>query len=545
MVSLASVLFLFRLGTADWRGDFDTHQAQIIQEIRAGHGWVLPLRNGRHLPDKAPLFSWLGAASATWRSTSGDRLDARVPSAVLGVVCVCAVYAFADALAGAEVATWAALILITTPQFVISARDSRVDMVFCTFLTLALMLVWRAYDGGGGRRTALLAGICLGLATLSKGPLAIVLTVLVFGATALLVPRLDGGRALLTLPAVTAAVVPPALWYLAATVQQGRAFLRLQLFDENLGRLTGNLGQWPLAYYVLPLFALGLPWSAALPGAVAGESAVPLRARRFLWIWVSVMFAFFSVALGKRQVYILPVRPALAILLAGWLVPVLQRLRTLPRPGTTPRAAHVAVAALVVVGLAGALALRAGIGGVAASPQAWSYWWRLYLQAHLWSAVVLLAGVGIGIDLMMRWTCERRIELAAYALAATLALGWTIGLSADAMVRGAAVSFEPLAQRVAAEVERTEPLAFLDVDDETAICLLYYLRRHVPVTQSVDGPGPCTPPGPGAYLIGEQRWDERNCAADARWHLLGRGGPEITSHRAQRLVLARFGESRH
>ena len=50
--------------------------------------------------------------------------------------------------------SWAALILITTPQFIISARDSRVDMVFCAFLTLGLMLAWRVYDGAGGRRTA-------------------------------------------------------------------------------------------------------------------------------------------------------------------------------------------------------------------------------------------------------------------------------------------------------------------------------------------------------------------------------------------------------
>jgi len=42
-------------------------------------------------------------------------------------------------------------------------------------------------------------------------------------------------------------------------------------------------------------------------------------------------------------------------------------------------------------------------------------------------------------------------------------------------------------------------------------------------------------------LIAESRWDERDCIADHHWHALARGGPEISSHRAQRLVLARFG----
>ena len=115
--------------------------------------------------------------------------------------------------------------------------------------------------------------------------------------------------------------------------------------------------------------------------------------------------------------------------------------------------------------------------------------------------------------------------------------------SSDAMVRGEALSFRPLAQRVTAEVGPTEPLAFLDVDDETAICLLYHLRRHVPVVQSLEGQGRARLPARGAYLVAESRWDERDCAADRRWHAIARGGPEISSHRAQRLVLARFGDA--
>jgi hypothetical protein len=110
-------------------------------------------------------------------------------------------------------------------------------------------------------------------------------------------------------------------------------------------------------------------------------------------------------------------------------------------------------------------------------------------------------------------------------------------------VRGEALSFRPLAARVSADVGQAEPLAFLDVDDELAICFLSHLRRRVPVVQSGDGQGSCTPPAPGAYLITERWWDARACASDPRWHLIARGGPEITSHRAQRLVFARYAEA--
>lgn len=541
VISLGLVVFLFRLGVADWRGDFDTHQAQIMQEIIGGHGWVLPLRNGRHLPDKPPLFSWLGVLSATLRHSNVDALDARLPSALLATLCVVVVYGFAHSLAGKSVALWAALMLITTPQFVIAARDSRVDMIFCCFLTLGLMIAWRVYEGVGGRGTALLAGLCFGLAALSKGPLALVLGVLVFGVTALVAPPQPGWRALLAPPTLLASVVLPALWYVAAAVEQGLAFLRLHLFAENVSRMTGGQGRWPVWYYIEPLLTLGLPWTLALPGAVSGESALPPRPRRFLWVWVIVMFVFFSLAFGKRRVYLLPIRPALVILLAGWLAPQLDRLRSLRRTVRIPRVVHVVIGGCVIAGLVSVMALRMGMGGVGASAQQWSYWWRFHLQEYIVSAVMLIIGLGIGLELIVRFVWQRRFDLATYSLVGTLVLGCAIAMSSDAIVRGEAVSFRQLAQQVSAEVRPIQPLTFLDVDDETAIGLLYHLRRHVPVVQSVSRDGPCTPPAPGAYLIAESRWDEQACAADPRWQLIARGGPEVGTHRAQRLVFARYG----
>jgi hypothetical protein len=38
----------------------------------------------------------------------------------------------------------------------------------------------------------------------------------------------------------------------------------------------------------------------------------------FLKLWLCVMFAFFSISVGKRPVYLLPIYPALSLLLARW-----------------------------------------------------------------------------------------------------------------------------------------------------------------------------------------------------------------------------------
>jgi 4-amino-4-deoxy-L-arabinose transferase-like glycosyltransferase len=215
LVAMASTMFLFGLG-ADWHDGLDAEGPQVIQEMLRGEGWVLPLHNGRRIPLKPPLFHWLGALSATLRGTDVDLIDPRLPSALLGTLCVVLVYLFARWQADESVALWAGLILLTTPQFVIEARNSRVDMVLCLFLTAALLLAYRVWRGGGGRPAALGAGLCLGLAALTKGPLALALFALLFMAAAFTAPPSFGWRALLSPAVLALALGLPLAWYAAA-----------------------------------------------------------------------------------------------------------------------------------------------------------------------------------------------------------------------------------------------------------------------------------------------------------------------------------------
>src|SRR5262245_11890366 len=106
ILPLAVAIFLLRLGVADWRDIVDTHEGQIIAHMVGGDGWVLPLRNARHLPMKPPLFAWLGALSATVRGSRGDLWDARLPSAVAALAMTLLAYTAARAMAGGTVALW-------------------------------------------------------------------------------------------------------------------------------------------------------------------------------------------------------------------------------------------------------------------------------------------------------------------------------------------------------------------------------------------------------------------------------------------------------
>jgi 4-amino-4-deoxy-L-arabinose transferase-like glycosyltransferase len=285
---------------------------------------------------------------------------------------------------------------------------------------------------------------------------------------------------------------------------------------------------------------MGLPWMLALPAAAAGRSALPSRQRRFLWTWVVVMFVFFSLSLGKRRAYLLPLRPALAILLAGWLVPQLARWRGRERADLPPPAVRGVIAAVVLALLAVAVVASLGLGSWGTSPERWSYWWCVHVRAYPGTILGFALLLGLGTDQTLRALWQRRMERAVLAFVVTLGVGMTIAMSSDAIVRGQALSMQPLARQVIAAVAPSEPLAFLDTNDERAITLQFHLRRHVGVSKSVGDHGSCTPPAPGAYLIQESLWDERNCASDSAWQVIARGGPEVRSHRKQRLVFARY-----
>ena len=109
-----------------------------------------------------------------------------------------------------------------------------------------------------------------------------------------------------------------------AVSRGGEGFFDRQILQENLSRFAGGSGHSHPVYYYFPyLFSQGLPWGLLLPvvlwdsfkkGAPSGDDTL------FLKIWFAVMFVFFSIALGKRPVYLLPLYAALAILMAKWFV---------------------------------------------------------------------------------------------------------------------------------------------------------------------------------------------------------------------------------
>ena len=112
-----------------------------------------------------------------------------------------------------------------------------------------------------------------------------------------------------------------------------------------------------LLYYLPTLFVGMLPWSLFLPalGFTLYRSGDIWREKKqlYLLIWVGVEFLFFTLASGKRSNYILPLYPALALLLGWWWQELIEGSRVL----SSPAIKRVVRGCALALGSAGALIL--------------------------------------------------------------------------------------------------------------------------------------------------------------------------------------------
>jgi 4-amino-4-deoxy-L-arabinose transferase-like glycosyltransferase len=160
--------------------------------------------------------------------------------------------------------------------------------------------------------------VSMGLGTLTMGPVNMVMPAIVIVFYLLVVKdikqifRLRLGWGIL----IYLVIVLP--WYLLVSLKGDYA--GNILVTTNLTRFFTAWGHVrPFYYYIVTFPGNFLPWTLFLPGAIILCSSQKVRDERkkllFPIIWAVSLFLFFSLSQCKRSEYILPLYPALALLL--------------------------------------------------------------------------------------------------------------------------------------------------------------------------------------------------------------------------------------
>ncbi|HEY1267074.1 MAG TPA: glycosyltransferase family 39 protein [Candidatus Binatia bacterium] len=305
--------------------------AEVAREILVLGDWVTPHYDFIPYLDKPMPFFWLAAGA--YKLFGISEFSARLPAALAALGCLLLVYDLGRRRAGPWAALWSVLVLATCPMFMAFSRAVIFDMPLAFFITLAL---WAFIRGGTAEANAawkfyMLMYAAAGAAVMVKGPVGAGVPGLIIGIY-WLVYRRPPLRAMKPFYGAVLLLLIAAPWYLWADARNP-GYMRYFFVEENFLRyLTPHFNRVKPWHFYFEVLAVGfLPWIALLHLPFMRASAQKTADKLLLVLWAAVPFIFFSFSAAKQPGYILPMFPALALLvgpaIAGVLEATSQRMR--------------------------------------------------------------------------------------------------------------------------------------------------------------------------------------------------------------------------
>ena len=333
LVVFSLIMFFLNLGGRDLWAPDEGQYAQISQEMIETGEWVIPHLNGTPSAQKPPFFNW-AVSVLSLPAGRVTELTARLPSAIMGMVGVLAVYWLGRGLFGRRTGLLSALIMATSPIYFHQARWVQVDMVYSTFVCLTLVCFYYGYTNNVNRnRYFLLGTVFMSLGTLSKGPAAIVVPGLVILLFLVLRKRLREflTRDLLLYLVVCIILISP--WYIFVYLKAGTDFAWEVIVKHNFYMFFETWShKRPFYYYFINLPWEFFPWIVFLPAAILNmlSNDEERDQRLFLFVWFIGLFCFFSLSQAKQGKYILPLFPAIALIVGRFWDDVLSGKQSVP-----------------------------------------------------------------------------------------------------------------------------------------------------------------------------------------------------------------------
>jgi len=291
----------------------------VVQEMTRRHNWLMPTMNGELYIAKPPLFYWAMALAATAFGSTAEGV-LRLPAIACGMGLLFWGWAWCRRHAGRNHAAWFIVVLATSQLFIQHTRSAEIEIMLALLNSAALFLL---YDHlvRPSRLTLHAAFACLGLAVLTKGPVALVFFIPPALAYGLLADRnalhalaAPGGWATFALFALP--------WYVYVYATADPSAIQAVIDKDLAGKMKGARTVSPIYKYLLVLLGSFSPWILALfhrPGRLI-RSLAASRFEAFCALAAIVPFVIMSAIGEKHGKYILPLYPFFAIIIAGRLM---------------------------------------------------------------------------------------------------------------------------------------------------------------------------------------------------------------------------------
>ena len=350
-IALLSVLVLVPfLGETIFYSKGEPREAIVAYTMLESGNWILPMNYGVEIAYKPPFLYWTIAVISSILGGVSE-FSARMPSALAFLAMQLVFFSFVAQRKNVKTGFLTSILLLSSFEVHRAAVACRLDMLQVSLIVISLCLLFR-WDEKNCKGGPWLAVLLMACATLTKGPVGSIFPCLCIGIYQLLRGR-SFGKAFFSLLGIgLLSLIPLGIWFWAAYQQGGEPFVNLML-EENTGRFFRKMSyeshENPLWYNFLTLIWGWIPWTLVLlvslfglkwkemhvlpEGDSVGErlkkvwdkfrSQSPLQL--FIWVVILTIFIFYCIPKSKRSVYLLPIYPFMGVLLAEYLLALVQR----------------------------------------------------------------------------------------------------------------------------------------------------------------------------------------------------------------------------
>lgn len=472
----AFVVFFIGLGSRHLAGGDEPRVAGIAAEVYINGDWIEPKLNNLPFLEKPPLYFWADALSM--QVFGRNAFAAKLPSAAAAFLGVLSLFALARGLGMSGFGALLSLVLLSTSvQFWNYGRKCMIDIFLAVFIAFAMWAFWELCQSKKTKNTSfwfIFFILMLGGAIFSKGLIGIAIpcSALFFYLAVddfYIEKKFNLRRWIYLFVGAALCFIPISLWIWALYEKSGYDAVHTVVWTNNFGRFTGSHDQHvePFYYYFPKLLEQFLPWTILLPFALWFNIRKVWKEKDnkslFMLCWLIIPYLLLMVSAGKRQVYVLPLYAAEALLVATMLDQLYRGKFKLPAKWDYVNLITKVVGILLTLALV--------IGGIVLIAFVPKGDWTLFIPPALMSAC------GIFILFMMR-----RKQIGKICLALLLGLSMTY-ISADTIVRSRKNqrnSYHNLFRYCEKEISAGKVLYLYKPIERESGAAFFYLGRNCP-----------------------------------------------------------------
>ena len=320
-------IYFFGLGRYPLGNPDEGRYAEIPREMVGIGDYITPRLNGVNYFEKPPLVYWLVAGS--YRLFGDSELAMRLVPGLFALGGILLTYAAARRLYGRSAGLAAAAVLGSSILYFVLGHILLLDMAMSVLMSATLFcFILGVQEPPGTRRRWFFYGLyaSAALATLTKGLIGFLVTGAVMFLWLLLCDQWRKLRPLHLPSGLALFLAIAAPWHVLAAQHNAtwvHRYLVYEHFQRFLTPAASRPGPWH--YFIWVIIGGLIPWTALLWPAArdalrGGWAARRERAGEWFWlIWAGFVFLFFTKSHSKLAPYILPIFPALAVLIGAWL----------------------------------------------------------------------------------------------------------------------------------------------------------------------------------------------------------------------------------